>query len=76
MNDKEQCKQLEIVAYKSCVDSYFRSKDQNDIYEYWLQLLEAKRSCEARGVHKALELISLYNEINGESKENNNNKEL
>ena len=76
MNDKEQCKQLEIVAYKSCVDSYFRSNDQNDIYEYWLQLLETKRSWEARGVHKALELIELYKDINGESKEINNNKKL
>ena len=76
MNGKEQCKQLEIVAYKSCVDSYFRSNDQNDIYEYWLQLLETKRSCEARGVHKALELIELYKDINGESKQINNNKKL
>jgi hypothetical protein len=76
MYEEEQCKQLQVVAYKSCVDSYFRSKDRNDIYEYWLQLIEAKRSCEARGVSKALELIELYEDINGESKENGNNKKL
>ena len=76
MYEKEQCKQLEVVSYKSCIDSYFRSGDQNDIYEYWLQLLEAKRSCEAKAVQKALELIELYKDINGKSKENNNNKEL
>jgi len=76
MYEKEQCKQLQVVAYKSCVDSYFRSKDRNDIYEYWLQLIKAERNCEAKGVHKALELIELYEDINGESKENGNNKKL
>ena len=65
MYEKEQCKQLQVVAYRSCIDSYFRSKDRNDIYEYWLQLIEAKRSCEAKGVQKSLELIELYEDING-----------
>lgn len=65
MYEKEQCKQLQVVAYRSCIDSYFRSKDRNDIYEYWLQLIESKRSCEAKGVQKALELIELYEDING-----------
>ena len=76
MNNKEKCKKLEVVAYKSCVHSYFRSKDQNEIYEYWLQLIKAKRICESRGVEKALELIDLYKDINEKTKENNNDKEL
>jgi hypothetical protein len=63
------CKQQSSVAYKSCVDSYYQSKDRNDIYEYWLYLQEAKRFCEADGVMKALELIELMQDldINGET---------
>jgi hypothetical protein len=34
------------------------------VYEYWLYLLEAKRMCEANGVEKALELISLLEDLN------------
>jgi hypothetical protein len=63
------CKQQSSVAYKSCVDSYYKSKDRNDIYEYWLYLQEAKRFCEADGVMKALELIELMQDldINGKT---------
>ena len=50
MIEKKQCNQQSSVAYKSCIDSYYRSKDRNDIYEYWLYLQEAKRFCEAAGV--------------------------
>jgi hypothetical protein len=57
------CKQQSSVAYKSCVDSYYQSKDRNDIYEYWLYLQEAKRFCEADGVMKALELIELMQDL-------------
>tara|TARA_R110002072_G_scaffold21460_8_gene76168 strand:- start:2678 stop:2881 length:204 start_codon:yes stop_codon:yes gene_type:complete len=65
MEDKELCRQLHRVAYKSCIDNYFVSGDRNDIHEYWLQLIEAKRSCEALGVQKALELIELMKDLNG-----------
>jgi hypothetical protein len=58
MEDR-QCNKLNSVAYNSCIDSYFESKDRNDIYEYWLYLQEAKRFCEADGVMKALELIEI-----------------
>jgi|SaaInlV_120m_DNA_3_1039746.scaffolds.fasta_scaffold08822_3 ribonucleotide reductase beta subunit family protein with ferritin-like domain len=60
----EQCNKLNSAAYKSCIDSYFNSKDRNDIYEYWLQLTQLKRNCEAEGVQKALELIEIYEDIN------------
>ena len=58
------CKNKEIVAYRSCVDSYFSNKDKKDIMEYWLQLFEQKRFCEAKGVEKALELIDIYEDLN------------
>ena len=58
MQDK-QCKQQSSVAYNSCIDSYYKSKDRNDIYEYFLYLQESKRYCESAGVMKALELIEL-----------------
>jgi hypothetical protein len=57
--NNQLCKQQSSVAYNSCVDSYYKSKDRNDIYEYWLYLQEAKRFCEADGVMKALELIEI-----------------
>ena len=60
----QQCKQQSSVAYKSCIDSYYQTKDRNDIYEYWLYLQEAKRFCEAEGVMKALELIELITDLN------------
>lgn len=63
---KEQCKQIQNIAYNSCIDSYFQSKDKCDIYEYWLYLTEAKRMCEADGVAKALELITIIEELNAE----------
>tara|TARA_R110000868_G_scaffold206452_1_gene455168 strand:- start:192 stop:398 length:207 start_codon:yes stop_codon:yes gene_type:complete len=68
MEDR-QCNKLNSVAYSSCIDSYFESKDRNDIYEYWLYLQEAKRFCEADGVMKALELIEiiLYLKANGKT---------
>ena len=47
MEDR-QCNQLNSVAYNSCVDSYYQTKDKNDVYEYWLYLLEAGRMCEAK----------------------------
>ena len=58
------CKNKEVVAYRSCVDSYFSNKDRKDIMEYWLQLFEQKRFCEAKGVEKALELIDIYEDLN------------
>tara|TARA_Y100000385_G_scaffold247332_1_gene267337 strand:- start:161 stop:364 length:204 start_codon:yes stop_codon:yes gene_type:complete len=58
------CKNKEVVAYRSCVDSYFSNKDKKDIMEYWLQLFEQKRFCEAKGVEKALELIDIYEDLN------------
>ena len=67
MIEKKQCNQQSSVAYKSCIDSYYKSKDRNDIYEYWLYLQEAKRFCEAAGVLKALELIEIMKEINGKT---------
>ena len=68
MNDV-QCKQQESIAYNSCVDSYYHSKNRNDIYEYWLYLFEAGRYCEAVGVQKALELIDIIIDldINGKT---------
>ena len=57
------CKKLQNIAYKSCIDSYFKTKDREDIVEYWIYLLEEKRWCEAQGVEKALELIDIYREI-------------
>tara|TARA_R110002153_G_scaffold59259_1_gene161935 strand:- start:1969 stop:2169 length:201 start_codon:yes stop_codon:yes gene_type:complete len=64
---EEQCKQIQNIAYNSCIDSYFQSKDKNDVYEYWLYLTEAKRTCEADGVSKALELITIIEDINAEN---------
>jgi len=64
---KEQCKQIQNIAYNSCIDSYFQSKDKNDVYEYWLYLTEAKRTCEAGGVLKALELITIIEDLNAEN---------
>ncbi len=58
------CKNKEFVAYRSCIDSYFCNKDKKDIMEYWLQLFEQKRFCEAKGVEKALELIDIYEDLN------------
>ena len=54
------------IAYRSCLDNYFTTEDKNDIYEYWLQLVEAKRNYEALGVQKALEFIELWENIDGE----------
>lgn len=73
--EKEQCNQLNSVAYNSCVDSYYQTEDKNDVYEYWLYLLEAKRFCEANGVEKALELITLMEDlkIDGKDKEEDSN---
>ncbi len=64
MLQEQLCKNKEIVAYRSCVDSYFSNKDRKDIMEYWLQLFEQKRFCEAKGVEKALELIDIYEDLN------------
>jgi hypothetical protein len=63
MYTKEHCRNLENVAYRSCIDSYFKTKDEADIREYWLYLLERKRWCEAQGVEKALELIDIHKEL-------------
>ena len=63
MYTKEHCKSLQNIAYRSCVDSYFESKDREDITSYCIYLLEQKRWCEAQGVKKALELIDIYREI-------------
>ena len=64
MLPEELCKNQEKIAYKSCVDSYFSNGDRQDIMEYWIQLFDQKRFCEAKGVEKALELIDIYEEIN------------
>ena len=61
--NKSLCKQKENIAYKSCVDSFFNSKDVNDIKDYWIYLINNKRYCEAKGVEKALELIDIYQEL-------------
>ena len=64
MLQEQHCKNKEIVAYRSCVDSYFSNGERKDIMEYWLQLFEQKRFCEAKGVEKALELIDIYEDLN------------
>ena len=64
MLQEELCKNKEIIAYRSCVYSYFTNGDRKDIMEYWLQLFEQKRFCEAKGVEKALELIDIYEDLN------------
>ena len=64
MLQKDNCKNQEKVAYRSCVDSYFSNGDRQDIMQYWIQLFDQKRFCEAKGVEKALELIDIYEEIN------------
>ena len=63
MYTKEHCNNLQKVAYRSCIDSYFNSKDREDIVKYWLYLLEQERWCEAEGVEKALELIDIHKEL-------------
>ena len=67
--EDQQCRRQSSVAYKSCIDSYFKSKDRNDIYEYWLYLQESERFCEADGVMKALEMIEIIIDLkaNGET---------
>jgi len=62
MIDKD-CHLLENVAYKSCVDAFFKNKNKEEIIEHWLYVLDRKRYCEAKGVEKALELIDLYLEM-------------
>ena len=57
------CRTLNRIAYKSCIYSYFNSKDREDIVKYWLYLLEQERWCEAEGVEKALELIDIHKEL-------------
>lgn len=74
MYTEEHCKKIQNVAYKSCVDSYFVSKDKADIIEYWVFLLNKKRFYEAKGVEKALEIIDLYEELNAKNKEEDSNK--
>jgi len=64
MLPEELCKNQEKIAYRSCVDSYFSNGDRQDIMEYWIQLFDQKRFCEAKGVEKALELIDIYEELN------------
>lgn len=64
---ENQCKQISNIAYKSCIDSFFYSKDKKDIIEYWVYLFENKRYCEAKGVEKALELIDIYEELNAKN---------
>ena len=64
MLPEELCKNQEKIAYKSCVDSYFSNGDRQDIMEYWIQLFDQKRFCEAKGVEKALELIDIYEDLN------------
>ena len=58
------------------VDSYYQTKDKNDVYEYWLYLLEAGRVCEANGVEKALELITLLEDLNIDGKGKEEDKRL
>ena len=66
--EDSQCNKLNSVAYNSCIDSYFESKDRNDIYEYWLYLQEAERFCEADGVMKALEMIEIIIDLKANGK--------
>ena len=67
MYNKQQCVQMHRIAYRSCLDNYFTTKNRNDIYEYWLELVEAKRTCEALGIQKALEFIELLENIDGKN---------
>ena len=76
MMEQQQCNRLNKVAYKSCIDSYYQSNDKNDIYEYFLHLMHLKRHCEAEGVAKALELITLIEDLDAEAKKENSNKKL
>jgi len=62
--DSKQCSKLNSVAYNSCVYSYHNTKDKNDVFEYWLYLIGKNRICEANGVEKALEFISLLENLN------------
>jgi len=63
MYTKEHCKNLQNIAYRSCIDSYFQTKDKEDIVEYLVYLLKQERWCEAEGVDKALELIDIHQEL-------------
>lgn len=63
MYSETLCKQVENVAYKSCIDNYFDTYSKDNIKEYWIALLEKKRYCEARGVEKALELIDICQDL-------------
>jgi len=63
--EEKQCIQVSKIAFNSCVDSYLVNKDKKDIQEYWAQLFNLERFCEAEGVEKALELIELHSDIIG-----------
>ena len=59
MYSEALCKQVQNVAYKSCIHNYFETYSKDSIKEYWIYLLKSKRYCEAKGVEKALELIDI-----------------
>lgn len=71
MLQEEHCRKLEDVAYKSCIYSYFNSKDRDDVAKYWIYLFKKKRFCEAKGVEKALELIDIYLDIDAKKEKKN-----
>ena len=62
--ENKQCSQLNSVAYNSCIYGYYETKDKNDVFEYWLYLIGEDRICEANGAEKALEFISLLENLN------------
>lgn len=63
MSEKEQCKLLERVAYKSCLYSFLNNKDKEDIIQYKNQLIKEGKYCQSNGVEKALELIKIYEDL-------------
>lgn len=66
MEDKELNKRIELVAYRSCLDSYMESKDRDDIVKYWIRCLDSKHYAQAKGVEKALEVIDIMQSLDAE----------
>jgi len=65
---EEHCRDLNRVAYKSCIYSYGQDGDKSDIQAYLHFLVDNERYCEAEGVKKAIELITLYEDYLGYGK--------
>lgn len=65
MNNEELDKKIELVSYRSCLDSYMNSKDRDDIVNYWIRCLDSKHYAQAKGVEKALEVIDIMESLDG-----------